>query len=245
MGFIDIHSHILHGVDDGSKSLQMSLELLGMMAEQGITDVIATPHFDARYENFEEYTTKVNTAYEELLSATRGKDFPNVYLGSEVYYFKGIGKSYGIRNLSLANSRYILLELSFAPIDDVVIKEIQGIYDNIGLVPIIAHVERYMDVKGFKKLLKLFENGTALSQVNAPSLFMPRFKRGTQKLIKRGLVNFLATDTHSVDLRPPMLDMAFSELLKQFGEEGKDFFLDNSNWFLKQIQNTVKENVSV
>jgi protein-tyrosine phosphatase len=245
MGFIDIHSHILHGVDDGSKSLQMSLELLEMMKGQGITDVIATPHFDARYENFEEYTAKVNAAYEELLAATVGKDLPNIYLGSEVYYFKGIGKSYGIRNLALAGSRYILVELAFAPIDDTVIKEIQGIYDNVGLKPIIAHVERYADLKGFKKLLKLLENGTALAQVNAPSVYMPRFKRVTHKLIKRGLVSFLATDTHSTDLRPPLLDTALLELEKQFGSKQKEIFDCNSDAILKQISNIQKEKVSI
>lgn len=245
MGFIDIHSHILHGVDDGSKSLLMSLELLQMMSVQGITDVIATPHFDARYENFEEYTAKVNAAYEELLSATDGRNLPNIYLGSEVYYFKGIGKSYGIRNLTLANTRYLLLELSFAPIDDTVIGEIQGIYDNIGLKPILAHIERYADVKGFKKLLKLVENGTVLTQVNAPSVYMPRFKRVTQKLIKRGIVTFLATDSHSTDLRPPLLDVSLSEIEKQFGSAQKEMFLDNSDFILKQIQKIKKENVSV
>lgn len=245
MGFIDIHSHILHGVDDGSKSLLMSLELLEMMKAQGITDVIATPHFDARYENFEEYTAKVNAAYTELLDAVKGKELPNIYLGSEVYYFRGIGKSYGIRNLALASSRYILLELSGMPIDDTVIKEIQGIYDNVGLKPILAHIERYADVKGFKKLLKLIEHGTVLAQVNAPSVFLPRFKRVTQKLIKRGYISFLATDTHSTDLRPPMLDKSLSEVEKIFGSHQREVFLENSEKLLNKISNAEKENVFV
>ena len=106
MRYIDIHSHILHGVDDGSKSLDMSLEILGMMASQGITDVIATPHFDARYENFEEYMFTVTAALKELQAAVVGKDLPNIHLGSEVYYFRGIGRSNGIKNLALANSKY-------------------------------------------------------------------------------------------------------------------------------------------
>ena len=230
MGFIDIHSHILADVDDGSKSLDMSLELLDIMRTQGITDVIATPHFDARYENFDDYSAKVVDAYSRLKEAADGKDLPNIYLGSEVYYFKGIGKSYGIRNLALAGSKYILLELSSMPIDESVIKEIQGIYDNVGIMPILAHIERYGDIRGFKKLLKLIESGTVLAQVNAPSVFLQPFKRTALKLIKKGYVSFIATDTHSTDARPPMLDTALSEVEKRFGEHQKNIFINSLNF---------------
>ncbi len=245
MRYIDIHSHVLHGVDDGSKSLDMSLEILSMMGSQGITDVIATPHFDARYENFEEYRATVTSAFDELKSASNGKGLPNIYLGSEVYYFKGIGKSNGIRNLTLADSKYLLLELSGADIDDTVIKEIQGIYDNVGLIPILAHLERYATVKGFKKLLKLFDSGLVMAQINAPSVIGQPFKRAALKLIKKGYVSFIATDAHSTDRRPPMLSAALDMIEKQFGVHQKSVFLKNSQQLLDEISKTQKENIFI
>lgn len=241
MGFIDIHSHILHGIDDGSKSLEMSLELLEMMKAEGITDVIATPHFDARYENFEEHNEKVDRAYNELLNSTSGKELPNILLGSEVYYFEGMGKSYGIKNFTLSDSEYILVELSARPIDDTVIEDICNIYENLGLRPILAHIERYAGFRGFKKLLRLVEDGIVLTQVNAESVFNKPFKNVVKKLIKRGYVTFIATDTHSVDTRPPMLKRALDEIEKQFGKDIKETFKENSKMFLDTIKNTKRE----
>jgi len=170
---------------------------------------------------------------------------PNIYLGSEVYYFKGIGKSNGIRNLTLADSKYLLLELSGADIDDTVIKEIQGIYDNVGLIPILAHVERYATVKGFKKLLKLFDSGLAMAQINAPSVFGQPFKRAALKLIKKGYASFIATDAHSTDRRPPMLSQALDTVEEQFGTHQKSVFLKNSEKLLDEILKTQKENIFI
>lgn len=237
MSFIDIHSHILHGVDDGARNLGMSIELLRMMKAQGITDVVATPHFDARYQNFEEYTESVQTAYKQLKEAVIGEELPNIYLGSEVYYFKGIGNCYGIKDFAIENSKYLLLELSRMPIDDEVIKDICDIYDNIGLRPVLAHLERYVGVKGFKKILKLVESGVVLAQINASSVFIFHFKRAVKKLIKRGYVSFLATDTHSTDLRPPLLDKALDAIEKQFGKEHRELLIRNSEEFLDLIKN--------
>lgn len=238
MGFIDIHSHILHGVDDGSQSLETSVKLLEMMKAEGITDVIATPHFDARYENFEDYNEKVQKAYKELLGATCGKELPNILLGSEVYYFEGMGKSYGIKDFTLSDSEYILIELSARPIDDLVIEDICDIYENLGLKPILAHIERYAGFRGFKKLLRIVDAGVVLTQVNAESVFNRPFKGIVKKLIKRGYVTFLATDTHSVDARPPVLKQALCEIEKQFGKDIKETFIENSNMFLETIKNT-------
>lgn len=238
MGFIDIHSHILHGVDDGSQSLETTLELLEMMKAEGITDVVATPHFDARYENFEDYNEKVEKAYKELLDATRGKELPNILLGSEVYYFEGIGNSYGIKSFTISASEYILIELSARPIDNAVIDDICDIYQTLGLTPIIAHIERYASFRGFKKLLRLVDAGVALTQVNAESVFNKPFKNIVRKLIKRGYVTFLATDTHSVEERPPVLKQALLEIEKQFGKDVKETFIENSNTFLESIKNT-------
>lgn len=229
MGLFDIHSHILHGVDDGSRSLQMSLDILEMMKKQGITDVMATPHFDACSESIEDFNEKVNTALTELNSATKGLDLPNVHIGCEVYYFGGIGKSYGIRNLTLAGSDYLLLELPFTTIDDNIIKDINNLCSTVGVIPIIAHIERYHRFKGFKKILKLIEAGEVFAQVNAPSILDSHFRRITKKLIKKGYVSYIATDSHSTDKRPPMMEQALNEIERLFGKTQRNIIVKNLN----------------
>ena len=128
MKIFDIHSHILPGVDDGPTEIETSLQLLSSMKEQGITDVIATPHFFATHENLEEYISKVNSAYTLLKEESKHKDLPNIYLCSEVFYFSGMGKINSVKSLSLCNSKYILLELPFCPITDNIINALTACF---------------------------------------------------------------------------------------------------------------------
>lgn len=234
MRLVDIHSHILPAVDDGAIDVETSLKLLKMCKEQGITDVIATPHFDASFNNIDEFQYIVAQALDELNDATDG-DLPNVHTGCEVYYFKGIGKSQGIKPLTLCGSRYILLELPNTTIDNTILKDITDLSDVLGLVPIIAHIERYANEKGFKELLKLISKGVAYAQINAPSLLDSPFRRTVIKLIKNGMVSFIATDTHSVVHRPPMLKEALDVVAQKFGDEYRDMFIKNTDYLYRQI----------
>ena len=235
MNLIDIHSHILPEIDDGAESLEEALELLNAMKSQGITDVMATPHFIAREHNLEEYLSAVNEAHERLIEATKNSDLPNIYLGSEVYYFPGIGKSKAISLLCLNKTKYLLLELASSDIDKYVLEDITNIRNNLDLIPIIAHIERYSKEKGFRKLLKLIDNGVCLAQLNAGALFLPSLKKAAYKLIKKGYISFIATDTHSVKYRPPMLSRALSAIETNLGKNYKVRLLQNLEAFQKEI----------
>lgn len=235
MHLMDIHSHILPGVDDGAKTVEDSITLLEMMAEQGITDVIATPHFYASEQNIEDFFEKIDTAKEQVLQAVGKKKLPTLHIGSEVHFFKGIGRSSGIKALSLGNSRYILLELRNDTIDKDVIKDIHGIIYDIGMIPIFAHIERYASERGFKELLKLIAEGEGYGQINAASLLYPPFKRITHRLIKKGYVSFIATDSHSVDARPPLLKAALTEVRKSFGDDYAETFIKNTDFLFGKV----------
>lgn len=232
---LDIHSHILPGVDDGARDVETSIELLRMMKEQGITHVIATPHFDAMYNSIDEFEYIVSDAYARLCDAMEGLDLPQVALGSEVFYFAGIGRSMGIHDLTLCRSEYLLLELPNCKIDADIIKAIRDMNERIGIVPIIAHIERYAHERGFKLLLELIENGVIYAQVNASSVFMPPYKKITHKLIKKGYVSFLATDTHSIIGRPPKMNEALQEIEKSLGKSYCDKLIRNSERFCDDI----------
>ncbi len=235
MSLIDIHSHILPAIDDGAESLEESIELLKAMKEQGITDVIATPHFIASEHNLEEFLTSVSKAHEELTAATQNLELPNIYVGSEVYYFVGIGKSKAITHLCLNKKKFLLLELASCKINKYVIEDIINLRSNLDIIPIIAHIERYTKEKGFRKLLKLVDNGVCYAQLNASSLFLPMFRKAAYKLIKKGYISFIATDTHSVKHRPPMFSRALSAIETNLGKSYKVHLLQNLEAFQKEI----------
>ena len=224
MVLMDIHSHILPGVDDGPKDIETSLSILEMMKAQGITDVIATPHFIATEENLE-YMQRVDDSYATLSSIAKDKDLPNIILGSEVFYFNGIGKSQSIKQLCINGSEYLLLELPNYSITSYILNNIKELKENLRVTPIIAHIERYYHERGFRNLLKLVKDGTVLAQVNASSLLDSPRKKDVLKLIKKGYITFIATDAHSVVNRPPLLDKALHEVAIRFGGKQKNIFI--------------------
>lgn len=240
MRLLDIHSHILPGVDDGSKDTETSVELLKVMKQQGITDVVATPHFDAMSQNIDDFKYGISEARREVQNAADGLDLPRIFLGSEVYYFKGIGKSAGIRALTLGGSDYLLLELPERHLEISILKDITDLTDNLGLVPILAHIERYHAQRGFKDLLKLITSGGVYAQVNAFSVIEPPYKKITQKLIRQGYISFIATDTHSLRMRPPLMAAALDEIEKVFGKDYREMFIHNTGLLYQEITNKEK-----
>lgn len=241
MQILDIHSHILPGVDDGAKDIASSIELLKMMRDQGITAVVATPHFYASEDNLEEFTTQINSSYNRLKAAIDGIGLPEIYLGAEVYYFRGIRRSSSIRSLCIEGTNYLLLELPYRAIDNSTIEDIVEIHSNYNIIPIIAHIERYYKEKGFKQLLELVKDGVVYAQVNAASLLQPPFSKIIQKLMKKGYISFIATDAHSPEMRPPFMDLALKEVERLFGKDDKDVYVSNSSMLLKAIKGEYDE----
>ncbi|MBR6533028.1 MAG: hypothetical protein IKT44_01190 [Clostridia bacterium] len=233
--FFDIHSHILGGVDDGAKDLDESIELLKDMYSQGITDVIATPHFYPQTDVLEDFITTVNSKFCELENTIKTKNLPNIYLGCEVFYYSGISKASELEKLALNGSNYILLEPSFSLLGKGFQKELLYLRDTLGITPILAHIERYHREKGFKELVTFIKENNILTQVNASSFTNRHYSRTLKKLIKENVISFIATDTHSKDHRPPLLNEAFMIIEKKFGIDYKQKLLKNSEELFKKI----------
>lgn len=243
MKLIDIHSHILPCVDDGARDIEASVKLLEMMKEQGITDVVATPHFIASHQDLDEHISNINSAMAALNAETSGMELPNIYIGSEVFYFKGIGRSDGIRRLTLNGSEYLILELPENDISEAMIDDIKNIYYNLGITPILAHIERYHKERGFKRVLRLLESGRCYAQLNASSLIRPPFKKTAHKLIKKGYISFIATDSHSPEHRPPLMKEALTALGNDLGEEYKREMLMNLDGICREITHEKAETI--
>lgn len=232
---LDIHSHILPGVDDGSKSLDESVKILEMMKEQGITDVIATPHFYAFRENLEEYLKKIQYSYNQLKSYIEGMNLPNVFLGTEVLYYYNIGESESVYNFTFGNTMYLLLELTNSSIGADLFKDIRNLRDKKGIIPVIAHIERYHKSSNFRKLLKFIDKEHILAQVNASSLFDSNYSKITLKLIKKGYITYIATDSHSATGRIPMMNRALKFISNHIGNHYSGALIRNSEKMLDEI----------
>lgn len=213
----DIHAHIIPGVDDGAKNVEEAKALLKMAKDNGIGAIVATPHFYAEKVSFQEYEAIIDKNYQLLLPETEG--MPKVYKGYEVRYFRGISTSEYTRRLTLNGSEYMLVEFPYGEnITDSMIRDIEDIYYNQRITPILAHLERYHKYHGFKKALNLIDDGIAMAHVNATS-FNDSYKKAASTLLQEGYASVVATDMHSVDTRPPMLDSALSAIGKNLGKQ--------------------------
>lgn len=219
----DIHTHILPMMDDGAGSVEEALELLKKEKEQGITDIVFTPHFTLDDENIESFISRREMAYEHLMSAVKEEPLLSslkFYKGAEVWYDPNIIYQ-DVEKLCIENTSYMLLELMHSyPFN------LENTLRNIvsmGVTPIVAHVERYPYLIRHPETMEpLVELGTVF-QCNASTIVSKRQKRSVMKLIKRGLIHVIASDTHNVEYRPPNLADAY-EILKK----SSDYFISNS-----------------
>lgn len=231
----DIHSHILPAVDDGAKTPEESIALLEALKSQGVTDVMATPHFYPHEDNLSEFTKKTAEAYRILLEAVSGKEMPNIYLGCEILYFEGMGHSQSLGELCLNGSSYLLIELTDECIRDSLMTNIKYLKDNSDIIPIIAHVERYYRSKNYRKFIKFLKKENIIVQINASSILERAYERIIQKLIKAELRIIIGSDAHSVAIRPPKLDKALSTVAQKYGKQCYDRILRNMNIIFKNI----------
>lgn len=211
---IDIHSHILPKVDDGSKDLEESIEMAKIYLENGINKVIATPHYIEGWDNtFKEINLEILEILKKALYQ-RGLDL-DIYLGNEIYTTMDIlehleeGKA-----SSLNNTRYVLIEL---PMFDIPLFIEDLIYELLlkGYVPIIAHPERNAKIIENPNLLYTFIKKGALAQLNLPSLegkYGDRIKSTGETLIKHNMIHFIGTDAHSKDKRSPRVKKSLNLL---------------------------------
>ncbi len=231
----DLHSHILPEIDDGAKDMEESIQILKLMKEQGITDVIATPHFYPAEDNLDEFINATSSAYKDLKKQMVEKAFPNIYLGCELLYFSGISTSDAVYKFCLNNTKFLLIEFTDDCINESMFKDVLNLRDGLGIEPIIAHVERYCGAKKYKKFIKFLVAHKIPVQINADSVITPLFRRIIKKLLKAPLFCVIASDAHSVVQRPPKIKEALEHITKLYGEDYTSRLLSNSEKLYKII----------
>ena len=165
---IDVHSHILPKIDDGSKSVEMSIEMMKQSYAQGIDTMIATPHFYISHIDVEHFVKRRQNAYDTLVEAIDGMtDMPKLNLGAEVLFFNGISVFDDLEKLTVNNNgEYLLLEMPFSKWNDKILREVESLMYDRKLKVIIAHIERFIDFqKGTNYINELLSLGP-LVQMN-------------------------------------------------------------------------------
>lgn len=213
---IDIHTHILPGMDDGSVSLEESLAMAKESARQGVRLLAATPHFYATQEDPNSFLRRRERSLALLESAWQD-GFPTLLVGAEVRYFDGISRVEKIAHLTLDHTRILLLEMPFTSWSGRMVDEVLELQRSRGLQVLLAHVERYLkDQDG--QVWETFRQNGVWMQCNANFFLRWQTKRKAQALFKKGEIQMLGSDTHNMTSRPPNLAMARDALVKSLGQ---------------------------
>ncbi|MFP4456643.1 MAG: tyrosine-protein phosphatase [Clostridia bacterium] len=239
--FIDIHSHILPGLDDGSKNLQMTEAMLSQASKEGIKEIIATPHFISKANTYTKEELK-NT-YTQVVSLIEKNELDlKLHLGNELFFdIDAIRVLESGECLPLASSSYVLIEFPFKWRVDIV----ESILYNLelsGYKIILAHIERYENFDNPKILASFIEKG-CLAQINSSILFDKNKSRVNYmlNLIENNYIHFIASDCHSDRHRSPKLKDAYKKVNNLIGERANDLFYNNAKAIIENKKIEISE----
>ncbi len=222
MKVIDIHQHVLPAVDDGARNLEQTLEMLRICQKQDIETVIATPHFD-RYQ-YRSERTDLSLLLEKVKDASVREGITvKVFLGGEVFSEPGIYQRLKKGRIpTLAGSRYVLMEYGYEESFSEIQKSVQKLAE-YGYTAILAHPERYACIRqDSNRLLELKEDFRTLVQINASDLSGEAgfwMKRYCQRLLKKDMIDFIATDAHNASGRAPLIQKCVQYVVDKKGQD--------------------------
>ncbi len=228
--FTDIHSHILPGADDGSGSMEQTLKMLLIAKQQRIKTIIATPHYVCGANN-KQVARLLEIKEQVQKEAVKFDREFRIFLGNELYYSEDILEALNTgKALTLAGSRYALIEFPAGETYQTLYRGL-GEFILAGYAPILAHVERYRCLKEEEERIEEIIKLGAYIQINSGSLlggFLNREAAYHRKLVKKGLIHFIASDCHDTDYRPPQMEDTFKTVLKCIDNRlVNQIFLDN------------------
>lgn len=237
IGYMDIHAHIIPGVDDGAESIEEAMRMIELAYAEGIRIIVATPHYGKWNPGYDKSKAvaacrKIRELIKKVHSDMR------ISIGNELYYTPGIIEDLKqAKALTLGGTDYVLVEFG-------VNADYEEIYSGLrtlameGYRPVLAHIERYNCLqKDLERVRELINLGGYM-QVNARSFLGKRFDKRTAwctKLLKNRMIHFIASDCHNCDSRSPMMKTAVSRMLELTDEENVYNIVHNN--IVKLVQN--------
>lgn len=215
----DFHTHILPGVDDGSKNTDQSLQMLRLCRDAGIRHVVLTPHFYPDRDQPDRFLERRNGALEAVKKAAAGEQLPEMILGAEVHYFPNMSSSDVLPRLTIGGSRYLLVEMPSCRWTDRMYRELEKIRENQGIIPIIAHLDRYLTPCRAGEMLRRISELPVLVQVNGSFFLRPGTAGLAMRMLKNGQIHLLGSDCHNLDDRSPNLGQVRQRIHTKLGTE--------------------------
>ena len=214
---VDFHSHVLPGIDDGSRSVEESIAMLRLSAQQGIREVILTPHFYPQHTKPERFLQKRERAMELLMEQLQYETgLPRIRCGAEVYFYPQMSHSDELRALVIEGTDHILVEMPMGEWTDSMYRELENIHHNQGLTPIVAHVDRYLGRFRDYGIPGRLAQLPVLVQANAEAFF-----RGSKcmSLLHEHRIHLLGSDCHNLSDRRPDLGSALKRINQKLGRK--------------------------
>lgn len=229
---IDFHSHILPEMDDGANDVEESLALLSSLREQGVTTVVATPHYRGRC-SVRRFLFGRQKSYDKLKAAMNatGEEYPQIVLGAEIAISEFILQHHGLDRLCIQGTDYLMAEMPNRNWEPYLYHVLYTLSAQYKIKIMIAHVDRYFSAFGRnEKIMKLIEMQPVF-QVNTPALM---FRKGKKLLKWLNLFDakiVFGTDCHNMDARQPVYSAPIEYVAKKHGKE----FLNDIELFGKTI----------
>ncbi len=229
-GIVDIHNHVLPGVDDGAGSVKEAADMCALAVEEGIRTIVATPHYHLGMQaaGNERRDNALQLLEEEI--AIRCLNL-RIYRGNEIYYsVQAVEDLRAGKARTMGSSQYVLTEFSPEAEYSYIRRGLSHLVQE-GYLPIIAHVERYKEVVCEKShIYELVELGSYL-QINVSGVMGMsgrKTKAFCNELLREELVHFVATDAHDLKNRAPRIKKCADFIIKKYGAAyAKRLFIDN------------------
>jgi protein-tyrosine phosphatase len=223
---IDVHCHILPGVDDGAKTIEDSVAMARMAADAGTTKIVATPHMN--HPQYHVPGPLAKAKLEEVRAAVLAAKIPiEIVLAGEIHWSSDVPAQLASGELLpyCADHQYILFELPMSHVPDAT-REVMWKFQLAGIYPVLAHPERNMDFERNPDLIHQYRDAGVPCQITAMSLtgdFGRKARKLSERWLAEGAIDLLASDGHSARSRPPTLADAARIVRKQAGETVEDW----------------------
>ena len=228
--FTDIHSHVIWGVDDGAETKEETFRMLKEAVADGIGAIICTPHVTPGVYEFPEEVFLRHFAEAEDYIQREGLPL-RLYRGAELLYTELTPRLLREeRAPTMTGTKHALIEFSPTDTKEHIYDALQKVAGS-GFIPIIAHMERYPAIRKIEQVKEMKSRFRALVQINARSLTrkQPLLRRGFfDGIFKEGLVDFIATDTHSMEGRGTCMTEGMKALAEKYGQAAADRIARNA-----------------
>lgn len=215
MAIIDFHSHILPGIDDGSRSTAMSQTMLEAASAQGVEVICATPHFYADSMTIERFLRRRQEAYGKVLDCSNEFNI-KIICGAEVAFFPGMSQADELEKLRFQNTDLMMVEMPFREWTQRDLREVELLLRR-GIRPVIAHLERFYPFQKDKGVIPALLSMPVYVQINAECLLRWSTRGQPIKLFRNNQAHLLGSDCHNITSRPENLAEGRKVLEKKLG----------------------------